>query len=54
MLNGRYTPLATMPSANQRAEALTPEERRQVIGNRGDVYKRYYMPNFADKDCLAI
>jgi hypothetical protein len=24
------------------------------MGNRGDVYERYYMPNFADKDCLAI
>jgi hypothetical protein len=24
------------------------------MGNRGDVYERYYMPNFVDKDCLAI
>ena len=35
-------------------EALTPEERRQVMGNRGDVYERYYMPNFIDRDTLAI
>jgi Protein of unknown function (DUF3435) len=24
------------------------------MGNRGDVYERYYLPNFVDKDCLAI
>jgi hypothetical protein len=24
------------------------------MGNRGDVYERYYMPNFVNKDCLAI
>ena len=24
------------------------------MGNRGDVYERYYMPNFVDKDVLAI
>jgi hypothetical protein len=24
------------------------------MGNSGDVYKRYYMPNFIDRDCLAI
>jgi hypothetical protein len=35
-------------------EALTPEERRQIMGNRGDVYERYYMPNFIDRDTLAI
>ena len=37
-----------------RVEALTPEERRQVMGNRGDVYERHYMPNFIDKDVLTI
>jgi hypothetical protein len=35
-------------------EELTPEERRQIIGNRGDVYKRYYMLAFVDRDCQAI
>ncbi|TVY83408.1 hypothetical protein LSUE1_G002969 [Lachnellula suecica] len=35
-------------------EALTPEERRQVMGNRGDVYERYYMPAFIDADYQAI
>jgi hypothetical protein len=25
-------------------EVLTPEEREQLMGNRGDVYKRHYMP----------
>jgi hypothetical protein len=24
------------------------------MGNRGDVYERYYMPNFIDRDTLAI
>ena len=24
------------------------------MGNQGNVYKQYYMPNFVDKDCLAI
>ena len=24
------------------------------MGNRGDVYERYYMPSFVDKDCQAI
>lgn len=24
------------------------------MGNRGDVYERYYMPDFVDKDCQAI
>jgi hypothetical protein len=33
---------------------LTPEEHRQVMGNRGDVYERYYMPNFIDRNTLAI
>jgi hypothetical protein len=33
---------------------LTPEERRQIMGNCGDIYERYYMPNFIDRDTLAI
>jgi ABC-type phosphate transport system auxiliary subunit len=33
---------------------LTPEERREIMGNRGDVYERYYMPNSIDRDTLAI
>ena len=33
---------------------LTPKERRQIMGNRSDVYEQYYMPNFTEKDCLAI
>jgi hypothetical protein len=33
---------------------VTPEERRQIMGNRGDVYERYYMPAFIDRDCQAI
>jgi hypothetical protein len=36
------------------AEALTPEERKQIMGNRGDVYERHYMPAFIDVDCQAI
>jgi hypothetical protein len=36
------------------AEALTPEERKQIMGNRGDVYERHYMPSFIDVDCQAI
>ena len=24
------------------------------MGHRGDVYKRYYMPSFIDRDCQAI
>lgn len=35
-------------------EAVPPEERRQIMGNRGDVYERYYMPNFIARDTLAI
>ncbi|KAG0645145.1 hypothetical protein D0Z07_9226 [Hyphodiscus hymeniophilus] len=35
-------------------EALTPEERKQIMGNRGDVYERHYMPAFIDADCQAI
>ncbi|KFZ13522.1 hypothetical protein V501_03678 [Pseudogymnoascus sp. VKM F-4519 (FW-2642)] len=35
-------------------EELTPEERRQIMGNQGDVYERYYMPAFIDRDCQAI
>jgi hypothetical protein len=35
-------------------EALTAKERRQIMGNRGNVYERYYMPNFVDKDVHAI
>jgi hypothetical protein len=33
---------------------VTPEERRQIMGNRGDVYERYYMLAFIDRDCQAI
>lgn len=36
------------------AEVVPPEERRQIMGNRGDVYERYYMPNFIARDTLAI
>ncbi len=36
------------------AEVLTPEERKQIMGNRGDVYERHYMPAFIDRDCQAI
>lgn len=36
------------------AEALTPEEHRQIMGHRGDVYERYYMSSFIDRDCQAI
>jgi hypothetical protein len=35
-------------------EAVPPEERRQIMGNRGDVYERYYIPNFIARDTLAI
>ncbi|TGO07583.1 hypothetical protein BTUL_0262g00010 [Botrytis tulipae] len=35
-------------------ESVTPEERRQIMGHRGDVYERYYMPAFIDTDCQAI
>ncbi|OBT95966.1 hypothetical protein VE01_06689 [Pseudogymnoascus verrucosus] len=31
--------------------ALTPKERRHIMGNSRDVYKRYYMLDFVDKDC---
>jgi hypothetical protein len=33
---------------------VTPEERRQIIGNQGDVYEQYYMPAFIKQDCQAI
>lgn len=35
-------------------EALNPEECRQIMGNRGDVYEQYYMPSFVDRNCQAI
>lgn len=35
-------------------ESVTPEECRQIMGHRGDVYERYYMPAFIDTDCQAI
>ena len=35
-------------------EALTPEERRHVMGSRGDVYERHHMSTFIDADCRAI
>jgi hypothetical protein len=55
MLNGKSRALALASSMlTAHAEALTAEERRQIMGNRGDVYERYYMPNFVDKDVLAI
>jgi hypothetical protein len=36
------------------AEVLTPKERKQIMGNRGDVYERHYMLAFIDRDCQAI
>ncbi|OBT81691.1 hypothetical protein VE02_10212, partial [Pseudogymnoascus sp. 03VT05] len=41
-------------SGKELNDALTPEERRHIIGNSGDVYERYYMPDFVDKDCQGI
>ncbi|PVH70401.1 hypothetical protein DL98DRAFT_136727 [Cadophora sp. DSE1049] len=41
-------------SGKRLKEALTPEEHRQIMGHRGDVYERYYMPSFIDRDCQAI
>ncbi|OBT41612.1 hypothetical protein VE00_07824 [Pseudogymnoascus sp. WSF 3629] len=38
-------------SGKELNDALTPEERRHIMGNSGDVYERYYMPDFVDKDC---
>jgi Protein of unknown function (DUF3435) len=36
-------------------EAVTPNERGQVMGQQDpDVYQRYYMPDFIDRDCQAI
>ncbi|OBT82853.1 hypothetical protein VE02_09903 [Pseudogymnoascus sp. 03VT05] len=32
-------------------DALTPEERRHIMGNSRDVYERYYMLDFVNKDC---
>ncbi|KAG9228272.1 hypothetical protein BJ875DRAFT_547861 [Amylocarpus encephaloides] len=39
-------------SGKRLKEALTPEEHRQIMGHRGDVYERYYMPSFIDRDYL--
>ncbi|OBT38582.1 hypothetical protein VE00_11143, partial [Pseudogymnoascus sp. WSF 3629] len=41
-------------SGKELNDALTPEERRHIMGNSGDVYERYYMPDFVDKDCQGI
>jgi hypothetical protein len=36
------------------AEALTPEEQKQIMGNQGDVYKQHYIPEFINIDYKAI
>jgi hypothetical protein len=54
VLSFRSIALAGERVANKHAEVLTPEERKQIMGNRGDVYERHYMPAFIDRDCQAI
>ncbi|PQE14987.1 hypothetical protein CJF30_00011427 [Rutstroemia sp. NJR-2017a BBW] len=41
-------------SGNRLNESVTPGERRQIVGHRGDMYERYYIPGFIDIDCQAI
>ncbi|ELR06978.1 hypothetical protein GMDG_08212 [Pseudogymnoascus destructans 20631-21] len=41
-------------SGKELNDALTSEERRHIMGNSGDVYERYYMPDFINKDCQGI
>ena len=46
---------AKSPLANQLVEAVTPDERGQIMGQRDPTtYRRYYMPDFIDQDCQAI
>ncbi len=36
-------------------EAVTPDERGQILSQRDPtVYRRYYLPDFIDRDCQAI
>jgi hypothetical protein len=35
-------------------EAVTPAERRRVMGHRSNIYEKYYMPTFVGVDCQAI
>jgi hypothetical protein len=50
----RSIALTSKRFANKHTEVLTPEERKQIMGNRGDVYERHYMPEFIDWVCQAI
>ncbi|KAG4439199.1 hypothetical protein IFR05_005320 [Cadophora sp. M221] len=47
-------PCRDVETRSKGVQALTPEERRHVMGNRGDVYERYYMSTFIDADYQAI
>ncbi|KAG9240227.1 hypothetical protein BJ878DRAFT_449867 [Calycina marina] len=38
----------------RRASGKRLKEHRQIMGHRGDVYERYYMPSLIDRDCQAI